>query len=142
MHPVTRRLYEAVQALTGAATFPPPGRVASEANISHQTLNNWHERGPSAQGLLDFQLAHGVNATWLLTGYGPQMIDASRQRISAERNASYRVWPLSDELVDTLRRVDAETRRRLENSIRGQLDMPLLAGPPLVDSANRRSQTT
>lgn len=140
MHPVTRRLYEAVRVLVRSEDMPPPSRVASEANISQQTLKNWESRGPSAQGMLDFQLAHGVNANWLLTGYGPLMVgDAppkgQRHARAEEPEARYYAWPFTPELLARLAAVDPEERRRLENSVRGQLDMPLLASAGNADAA-------
>jgi hypothetical protein len=120
MHPVARRIYEAVQVLIRADDMPPPSRVASEANVSQQTLKNWESRGPSAQGVLDFQLTHGVSATWLLTGYGPLMVGggkptAPRVAAVAEPTAQYHAWPFTPELLARLAGVGAEERRRLEN---------------------------
>lgn len=141
MHPVTRRLYEAVRALIKSDDMPLPSRVANEANVSQQTLKHWESRGPSAQGLLDFQLAHGVNASWLLTGYGPLMVGGTspkghRSSTQLEEPAArYQVWPLTPELLARLAAVDAEERRRLENGMRGQLDMPLLANTGNTDAA-------
>lgn len=153
MHPVTKRIYEAVQLLTKSKALPPPARVASEANISLQTLTNWHARGPSAQGLLDFQLAHGFNATWLLTGHGPQLIGTAGVVEVAAPAGSFERWPLSAELLATLSRLEPNERRRIENGLRGQLDMTLLpadqdvkgrhrnapsAAPPAADDAPRK----
>ena len=126
MHPVTRRIYEAVRSLTRSEAWPQQSRVASEANITSQTLNNWEARGPSAQGLLDFQLAHGVNATWLLTGRGPLMVAGDHTHKVRERSPEYRTWPLSDELLAAIAAMDLEARRRIENGLRGQLGLPML----------------
>lgn len=127
MHPATLRLYQVVQHLCGLDDLPQPSRVAAEANISQQTLKHWEGRGPSAQGLLDFQQAHSVNATWLLTGHGPQMIDERRlQHQVAEAAPVYRAWPLSQELLKCIGALDPAARLRVENSIRAQLDMAAL----------------
>lgn len=130
MHPVTHRLYEAVQVLIRSSDWPQQARVASEANISSQTLNNWEMRGPSAQGLLDFQLTHGVSATWLLTGRGPMLMGGSTKRAHvAERHAEYRIWPLSEELLKAIAELPAEARSRVENGLRGQLGLPPAPAP-------------
>lgn len=142
IHPVTKRLYEAVRVLVRSEDMPLPSRVASEANISQQTLKHWESRGPSAQGLLDFQLAHGVNATWLLTGYGPLMVGGPAPAKGHHRNVPaeeppgrYDAWPLSPALLARLAAIDPEERRRVENGVRGQLDMPLLASAGNTDAA-------
>lgn len=132
MHPATQRLYQAVQMLTRSAVLPKPGQVAREANISPQVLKNWEDRGPSAEGLLDFQQAHGVNATWVRTGQGPLMVGGTSRLRAGEPPAPYDAGALTPEVLQALSRLDPEARRRIENGLRGQLELP-----PLARAANR-----
>jgi hypothetical protein len=44
-------------------------------------------------------------------------------------------WPLSPELLAALQNMDTKTRRRIENTIRGSLEMPLLTPTQETGSA-------
>jgi hypothetical protein len=134
MHPATQRLYKVVQRLCKLEDLPQPSRVAHELNVSQQILKHWESRGPSARGLLDFQLSHSVNATWVLTGHGPQFIGTLPAVRAAEAAARYASVHLSAELLAALAKLPEAELRRIENSVRGQLDMP-----PLPRAGNRAS---
>lgn len=44
-------------------------------------------------------------------------------------------WPLSPELLAALQNMDGKVRRRIENTIRGSLDIPLLSAAQETGSA-------
>lgn len=67
IHPSMERLYKAAQVLRKTEG---KSAVAGLLNESPQVLNNWEKRGISAQGALDAQGAIGVNANWLMHGFG------------------------------------------------------------------------
>ena len=125
VHAATERVYQAARVRLRLAERPKPSIVAKEVNISQQALKNWEKRGPSNVGLVEWQLAKGVNASWVVTGRGPMFIPDRPQ--AGDAPAPWRASLLSDELLRALAALDADALRRIENSIRGQLDMPARA---------------
>lgn len=69
------RLYAASASLTGAKIGQ--SALARLLNTSPQRVKNWEERGISQQGATQAQAELGVNATWLLTGSGQMLVNAS-----------------------------------------------------------------
>lgn len=77
MHATMVRLYEAVRTLRGLSETPTPTDIAKALNQSQQTINNWERRGMSRPGMIEAQKLIGCSATWLQTGKGSMVYDAS-----------------------------------------------------------------
>ena len=88
MHSTTRRLFEAVKALTGIDGFEESGKVAQFMGESPATITNWKSRGVSKQGNLKANKLLGIDASWLSSGQGSMLRSAS-----AEPQASYHIRP-------------------------------------------------
>lgn len=74
MHATMVRLYEAARSLKNLET---PTDIARALNQSQQTVNNWERRGMSRVGMIEAQKLLGCSATWLQTGKGSMIYDAS-----------------------------------------------------------------
>jgi hypothetical protein len=129
IHAATERIYQAAQIRLKLRERPKPSQVANEVNISQQVLKHWEKRGPSKVGLIEWQLAKGVNATWIIMGKGPMFIPGRTYDPVVHANepaAPWRAGPFTDEVRRALAELDTVEMRRIENSVRGFLDLPPL----------------
>lgn len=75
MHPSLQRLLEA--AIQASAQMPVGKRVLTLSDLraqmeaSHQTMNNWQERGVSKDGALQAEAMYGCSPSWVLFGSPP-----------------------------------------------------------------------
>lgn len=117
-HESTQRLLDAVRSAT--AGRPLIERVTDWASltkampVSPAVMTNWKRRGLSADGALTAEGRWGVSAWWLLHGETPPAWGAKG-------------GVFSQELTLALARLPADELRRIENGIRGQLDLQPLA---------------
>jgi transcriptional regulator with XRE-family HTH domain len=121
---IAERLKEA----RDAAGLSQP-ELAKRAGVSRGTIGNieaGHRKEP--RELLAIARVVGVNAEWLKTGKGPKSP-------MPQEDSSMHGWPLSPELLAALQNMDTKTRRRIENTIRGSLEMPLLTPTQETGSA-------
>ena len=75
MHEQTARLYEAAREAGVLSGENDQTTLARLLDVAVQNVNNWEARGVSKEGLLEAQHRLGVNATWVVTGKGPMLID-------------------------------------------------------------------
>lgn len=91
MHPTAKRLYEAVQHLTGVTG---QSAVAKKINISPQTLYNWEVRGVSHSAMVNLEREFGIPARWLIDG---EPIDMPGQQAPVnEPRATYTIEATND----------------------------------------------
>lgn len=86
-------------------------QLAKAAGIAQSTLTEAENKGQGSAAVTKLARALGVDAHWLATGEGLRKPVAS---------------PFTQELQERLSQLPAEEARRLENTIRGNLDMPTL----------------
>lgn len=75
MHEHMARIYTAASKTGRLDEDHRQASLARLLNVSVQNVNNWESRGPSKEGLLQAQEFLGINATWVLTGQGPLLIE-------------------------------------------------------------------
>jgi len=74
-HATMRRVYEAaIQQKIIKGTSPLTELSDALGIDAPQRVKNWDSRGASAEAMLLIQLKTGINATWIETGEGPQMV--------------------------------------------------------------------
>ncbi len=94
--------------------------LAKKAKCSQSTIGNVESGArESLRNLIPVARALQVSPDWLYDGRGPAPI----RHAAGEPSPPYRVWPLSEELLDAMRRQPAERLRVLENVLRAHLDL-------------------
>lgn len=127
------RLLKCIADHPGGTTQAELARKAgvSSASVSEWATNKVQTSKIKAEPLLKAAAYFGVNPTWLLTGRGDRATHSNTVLVAADGGRPFTPWPLSAEILEVLGRLDANERRKIENGIRGQLDLPAL--PPFEE---------
>lgn len=112
-------------------------KLAREAKVTPASISDWARNisrpdNIKAEPLVRAARFLQVDPLWLLTGIGgaeAYMPSAKVQRLIAAE-ATPQKPPFSAELLRAIDGLAADMQRRLENSLRVQLDLPLLPAQP------------
>ncbi|AZY52216.1 XRE family transcriptional regulator [Bordetella avium] len=125
MHIQMTRLYEAARIAGRLSGDTDQADLARLLNVAPQNVNNWENRGPSKDALLEAQAAIGINATWVMKGVGPMFINGGHGPDTA--------WPFDRLDIRRVQRLSPPDRAYVE----GKLEAAIEAAEARIFSAEK-----